>query len=292
MRALFLCPFFVQKLEQKEMSKRRQQEQFQPIEKRSRRSASSSSSNQREEEVDEIIVTEQTHQIIPDDTDAVFKCMKELYDIQFSTELKLSEKDAMLWTHLNDEVQKLCLKSVIRSILFRSSRNETITRAQIGEVITTVGGAAKLVDKRHTTAILYHANEILKKDFGYHLLCLNDLRIEDGKDDKTTYYLQTTITSSRLLKALAELNQDKAYQGFAYVVFAILFTQPNRRCTLETLSERLREVDDRFPSTIEKPNRTSLSSSSMAPVEELKADLHDLINRMKKVSPLYFTIYT
>ena len=93
-------------------------------------------------------------------------------DKQYITyEMKVSEKDKTNWNKLNVDAQNLCIKRLVRYILFRSSKKETITRDKLADVLNAIDTTYKKV----LNPCLQKVTTILRNDFGYDLILESDI---------------------------------------------------------------------------------------------------------------------
>ena len=205
--------------------------------------------------------------------------------------MKVSDKDMTNWNKLNHDAQNLCVKRVVRYILFRSSKKETISRDKVADVLNTIDSTYK----RLINPCLQKASKLLKDDFGYDLILESDIIGLESTKTKSNYYLMNSLKSFQLANILANLNHDKANTAFCYIVLVAIFTSPNRIANIESIISNLRLIDPRLQNTLATANnskaRSSISSqtsehnaaSTKVSVPELKNDFVGLIQRMKKV---------
>lgn len=195
--------------------------------------------------------------------------------------MKLSSKDTSNWNKQNKDVQQLCIKKIVRFILYRSSKREPITHDKIGDVLATLDSSYKKL----ATPCIFYVQEILKKDFGYNLTEHNDIIGVKANPGAKNYYLINDLQSPELHKIIASANNDPSFTAFCYMVFVAVFTSINNTANVEDILKCVRLADPRFPATLidRKANSKSPANTDVA-VPELKQDFSGLLTRMKKVS--------
>lgn len=192
--------------------------------------------------------------------------------------VKLSAKDIGNWNKQTKDAQDLCIKRVMRFVLYRSSDKEhQITRDKIGDVLTEIDGSYKNL----TTPCIHHVQEILKKDFGYALTEQSDIIGIEATKSKS-YYLINDMQSQELHKILASVNHDACFIGFCYIVLVAVYTSVNSQAKVKDVLSSVRQIDSRFPATL--PDDMKKRSTTAVAVPELKLDFIGLLSRMKKVS--------
>ena len=208
-------------------------------------------------------------------------------ELYITYDMKVSDKDMTNWNKLNQDAQNLCVKRTVRYILFRSSKKESISRDKIADVLHSIDSTYKKL----INPCLQKASKLLKDDFGYDLVLESDIIGLESSKPKTNYYLMNSLKSFQLANILANLNHDKAYTAFCYIVLVAIFTSPNRSATMESIISSLRLIDPRLSnSTNSSKARLSTSSeqnaasSTRVSVPELNNDFVGLIQRMKKVN--------
>ena len=192
--------------------------------------------------------------------------------------MKLSSKDIANWNKQSKDVQQLCIKRIVRFILFRSSKREPITHDKIGDILAILDSSYKKL----ATPCIYYVQEILKKDFGYNLTEHNDIIGIKANPATKNYYLINDLQSAELHKIIAKANHDPSFTGFCYVVFVAIFTSINNATNVEDLLKCVRLADPRFPATLIDRKGKSQATTDVA-IPELKQDFTGLLSRMKKV---------
>ena len=89
-----------------------------------------------------------------------FSISKDDLDVNFPF-LKLSTKDTNAWDSLSIDVKNICIKSVVRYVIFRANRNESIARTTFAEIIGKVDESYK----KYLNPCLFHANQVLVEQF-------------------------------------------------------------------------------------------------------------------------------
>jgi hypothetical protein len=205
------------------------------------------------------------------------KCPKESFSDVMALPLALSENDDSAMKKLSLDIQNSFVRSVVRFFLFRSGRNEVISRSSISDLLAKLDQSFR----KHVAASVYRANEALKSNFGYEVISVNKIL---GKNlDKTSlnYMIINKMKSPALLSVLSSCNNDAAFRGFTYVVLLILFTSPNRKASVSDILKQIRRLDTRFPDTmIGEESGQDFSG----PIPELEKDFTTLLRKMRKVT--------
>lgn len=202
-----------------------------------------------------------------------------IYGQSFFLSLICSSNICVNREKLSQDGKKSCIKTVLRFILFRANRSESISRITLLELLGKLDAAYK----KQANAVLYHANNALKTQFGLTLLTV------PSESSKSNYYVINNSKSPMLYSALSNITSDRGYKGFVYVILTILFTAPHRQASAQNLLNNIRQIDSRFPASVARKGKSSSSSATFSfPIPELRDTFEGLLGRMKKVLNFVF----
>lgn len=193
-----------------------------------------------------------------------------------------NEKKVRKFELLSKEAQNLCIKAVSRLFLFRGTKQEVVTRANILDTLAKIDSEYKT----HCDVILEKAQELVLNLTGY--LIIDGENIKGCKSaSKTDYYLVNTMESSILRSILAEHEDVKrhALNGFAFAVYHSIFNSPGYAIQARDLLQNIRKLDGRFPETSLQIVQKSSSVSALS-VPELQSDFLGLLQELRKVASL------
>ena len=186
--------------------------------------------------------------------------------------MTVEENQEKKWNTLTVDSQTLCVKTVVRLLLMKGARKESLNRTHLGDTL----GKLDPNYKKHIDAILLESQKVLEGVFGYTVVSARS----GAKDE---LFVLNIIQSSQLLSTLSEIaDEDAAFTGFCYVIFQIIFTSPGRYSDAQTILQKLRKVDSRFPETLLAKSSTAAASKRSNPVPELSDDFLGLMGRMRK----------
>ena len=242
------------------------------LSKRATGSSSSSSSSLRQqqngisEDIDKVVVEGGLFRRVPKE-----KEKRPCDKYQFG---EITGKKADAWTALDAPTKERCITAVSRYMLFKGSRNETVSSTKIRECLSEI-------DKSYAAyalPVLKAAAATLKETFGFRVNQGNAF-VVGGDSDK--YYIHNTLESPYLLEVLAQ-HQEKsaaAFKGFCFVIFQAIWASPAQEATGSDLLRYCNRLDERFPTTY---LATDSKSGAAYAVPELGAHFHDLLVKMAK----------
>lgn len=229
-------------------------------------STSSSSTRQRARKIQEIEEIEENEDAV---RPKIFIADSDDLSAVVIMKMTVEENQAKRWSLLSLDSQTLCVKTIVRLLVMKGTRKESLNRTHLSETL----GKLDANYKKHIDAVLLESQKVLEGVFGYTVVTA-----KSGAKDEL--FVLNIIKSSQLLSTLSEVaDEDAAFTGFCYVIFQILFTSPGRYSDAETILQRLRKVDPRFPETLLAKNATNKRSN---PVPELNDDFLGLMGRMRK----------
>jgi len=115
----------------------------------------------------------------------------------------------------------------------------------------------------------------LKNTFGYYVTVKAD---PTNKNDGE-FIVFNALCSPQLQDILSDAAsaRDSAWIGFVFVVLHIVNSSAGKTVDFNTLMSKIRELDDRFPDTV---NKAGAGKAAVAPVPVLGADFPSLVKRM------------
>ena len=184
---------------------------------------------------------------------------------------KPSIKESDSYYKMSEDQRNKCCRLVVRLLLMKAARNESVTRAVVADVLASFDP----IYKKHVSVVISEAKVILSATFGYNLLCGSQISLNGRRDE---FYLVNELDSPTLYAVLAESRKinDNAFVGFVYVILQIIFSSPGRKCDVRTLLRNVRKIDNRFPEMVVKGKDKSTA------ISELEVDFLSLLARMKK----------
>lgn len=210
-------------------------------------------------------------------TETIFKCSEGDMG-STSKPIIVASKIKDAWQRLSHEARTLCLKTVVRLLVFKAGQKESVSRSTINETLVKIDPSYKI----YTLVVIDVARVILREDFGFNLISESDLPPDYDKK-KTNLFMTTCLKSPNLNHVIAQADERCAYIGFTFAVFHAIFTSPERKIDFASLNRKIRSIDSRFPETEPLGANERKKKANTFAVAELGDGFHGLISRMKKV---------
>ena len=206
----------------------------------------------------------------------VFRVDKGDLDDVVNPPLSAYEKQIVKWQNLSSDAKAVCIKTVVRFLVMKGARKESVTRAHISDCLGKVDSNYK----KHLDMVLVESQKVLNENFGYTVTTGDEVRGCEGK--KELLYVCNNLKSPLLLTTLSNLAEEEAaFTGFSFAIFQILFTSTGKAADAKSILQKIRKLDSRFPETLLGKGKDNANRRAN-PVPELKEDFLGLMDIMKR----------
>lgn len=165
-------------------------------------------------------------------------------------EISVSDRDQANFNRLPEDARNACIGAVIRLMLCRATKNETVTRARISDTLKGVHSASGSC----ISVVLKEAKKSLLDTFG--LLLVEGSQVPaSGAEGSKFLYLVNTLRTPNFMRLLSDSLDfpELSFRGTLFVALHAIFAAPGRCLDLGSLVKRLKEVDRNIPDIAAQP---------------------------------------